>query len=288
MKKIISTFFSLLTLFVPLFSFEWPQDNITKDSYNSYFGQNIGGKINTSLTFSEPSEIKAAEDGYVIAIFTDEEDESSFFPSTLGTAVILSHSDNLLSVYGNIDETTLTINDKDDEIIDSGAIIGSSGNSGFKTSKSNLEFQIIDTKNKSAINPKILMPRAETELPLILSGIKIQNKNNQFFNIDEVKTYSSGLYKIYYNRNKIASPYRTTVLINGVVFDQILYDTIIQENNKICLTGKRKYTSLDVYPNENLELIGETMFTPGRATLELVIADILGNTKHVSYNILIK
>ena len=118
MKKTIFVFLSLIIFFNPLFSFEWPQDNISKDSYNSYFGQNIGGKINTSLTFSEPSEIKAAEDGYIIAIFTDEEDQSSFFPSTLGTAVILSHSDNLLSVYGNIDEKTLTINDKDEKIID--------------------------------------------------------------------------------------------------------------------------------------------------------------------------
>lgn len=275
-------------IILPVFAFEWPQDEINKNSYNSYFGQNIGGKINSSLTFSEPAEIKAAETGYIIAIFTDDTDQSSFFPSTLGTAVILSHNDNLLSVYGNLDESTLTINDKNETILDSGATIGSSGNSGYKTGKSNLEFQIIDTKNKSAINPKILMPRVESELPLVLSGIQIENKNNQFFNINEINTYSSGLYKIYYNRNSIISPYKTTVSINGVVVDQILYDTIIQENNKICLTGKRKYTSSDVYPNDKLELIGETMFTPGRATLVLSIADILGNTKQVSYNILIK
>ena len=66
------------------------------------------------------------------------------------------------------------------------------------------------------------------------------------------------------------------------------YDMITQENNKLCIIGKKKYTAADVFPNENLQLLGEVMFTPGRATLGLSISDILGNIKHLNYNILIK
>lgn len=287
MKKIISVI-SILFIASNAFSFEWPQEDISKASYNSYFGQSVGSILSTSLTFAEPTTIKNAEDGNVLIILTDEEDDSQFFPSTLGTSVILSHEDNLLSVYGNIDKDTITIKNEKDTFLDAGATIGESGNSGYQTRKGNLEFKIIDTKNNSAINPKVLMPRSETEIPLTISGVTIQNKNGTYYDIDTYKTFTSGLYRIYYKRNPIATPYKTTVTINGVIVDQISYDTITEENNRICVAGKKKYTSSDIYPKEDLQLLGEAMFTPGRATLILSVSDILGNIKQVSYNITIK
>lgn len=283
-KTIISTLLILTSL--SAFSFDWPQAEVTKNSFNSYFGQNRGGTLSTSIIFSEPEEVKAAENGYITAILTENSDDSEFFPSTLGTAVILAHNDELISVYGNLDEETLTI--KNEKELDAGAIIASSGSSGYQENNSNLEFKIIDAKNKSAINPNVLMPRAEEELPLSLSGIIIVNKNNDYYDINTYKTYSSGLYKIYFKRNPIAAPYKTTVSINGVLVDQLSYDMITQENNKLCIIGKKKYTASDVFPNNDLQLLGEAMFTPGRATLGLTISDMLGNVKQLNYNIVIK
>ena len=283
-KTIISTLLILTSL--SAFSFDWPQAEVTKNSFNSYFGQNRGGTLSTSIIFSEPEEVKAAENGYITAILTENSDDSEFFPSTLGTAVILAHNDELISVYGNLDEETLTI--KNEKELDAGAIIASSGSSGYQENNSNLEFKIIDAKNKSAINPNVLMPRAEEELPLSLSGIMIVNKNNDYYDINTYKTYSSGLYKIYFKRNPIAAPYKTTVSINGVLVDQLSYDMITQENNKLCIIGKKKYTASDVFPNNDLQLLGEAMFTPGRATLGLTISDMLGNVKQLNYNIIIK
>ena len=287
MKKLLIFAFTMFTAF-SAFCFDWPQAEVSKDSFNSYFGQNRGGTLSTSVIFSEPEEVKAAEDGYITVILTENSDDSDFFPSTLGTAVILSHTDDLISVYGNLDADTLTLKNENEHTIDGGAIIASSGNSGFQENHGNLEFKIIDTKNKSAINPKVLMPRAEEELPLSLSGIMIGSKNNDFYDINVYKTFNSGLYKVYFKRNPIASPYKTSVSINGVIVDQLSYDMITQENNKLCIIGKKKYTAADVFPNENLQLLGEVMFTPGRATLGLTISDMLGNVKQLNYNILIK
>lgn len=287
MKK---TFISLLllglTFYIP--AFDWPQDELSKDSFNQYFGQNNGNKLSTSLTFSEPSEIKAAENGHILAILENDDDDSMFFPTTLGTSVILSHDDQLLSVYGNIDSDSLSLKDENEVYIDSGAILGNTGNTGYQTKKGNLEFQIIDIKNKTAVNPKILMPRSETELPLKLTGITILSKDSVYSDINLNKSYASGLYRIYFKRNSTACPYKTRLTINGVVMDQITYDTISQENNKICINGKKKYTSTDVFPNEDLQLIGEAMFTPGRANLVLSISDVLGNTKQINYTITVK
>lgn len=285
-KTLISTLLILTGL--SAFCFDWPQAEVTKDSFNSYFGQNRGGTLSTSVIFSEPEEVKAAENGYITVILTENSDDSEFFPSTLGTAVILAHNDELISVYGNLDAETLTIKNEKEHTLDGGAIIASSGNSGYQENNSNLEFKIIDAKNKSAINPNVLMPRAEEELPLSLSGIMIVNKNNDYFDINTYKTYSSGLYKIYFKRNPIATPYKTTVAINGVLVDQLSYDMITQENNKLCIIGKKKYTASDVFPNNDLQLLGEAMFTPGKATLGLTISDMLGNVKQLNYNINIK
>ncbi len=288
MKK-LSGFITILLFFVILaFCFDWPQNDVSKKSFNSYFGQNRGGIISTSIIFSEPEEVKAAEDGYITAILTENSDDTDFFPSTLGTAVILAHNDDLISVYGNLDAETLTLKNENEHTIDAGATIASSGNSGFQDNHGNLEFMIIDVKNKSAINPIVLMPRAEEEIPLSLSGIVIVSKNNDYYDINTYKTYNSGLYKVYFKRNPVAAPYKTSVSINGIVVDQLSYDMITQENNKLCIIGKKKYTDADIFPNENLQLLGEVMFTPGRATLGLSISDILGNIKQQNYNIIIK
>lgn len=287
MKKILA-FVTAALLFIPAFTFGWPQDEVTQHSFSSYFGQNRGGILSTSIVFSEPAQVKASETGYILAIITENDDDSDFFPSTLGTAVILSHEDNLVSVYGNLDSETITIYNTNEKTIEAGAVIGESGSSGYQDGNSNLEFQVIDTKNKSAINPKILMSRSETEIPLSLSGITIGSKNNVFYDINQFKTYNSGLYKVYFRRNAVATPYKTSILLNGVLVDQISYDMITQENDKLCIIGKKKYTSSDVFPQDDLQLIGEAMFTPGRATLGLSVSDSLGNTKQLTYNIIIK
>lgn len=287
MKKTIAAFVTVCLIFA-VWAFDWPQQEVSKDSFHSYFGQNRGNIISTSVVFSEPEEIKAAENGYVLAILTENNDDCEFFPSTLGTAVILAHADNLISVYGNIDADTLTLKNEDEKLVDAGATIGTAGSSGYQTERESLEFQIIDTKNKAAINPKVLMPRSDSELPLTLTGIMIQNKNKEFFDINTTKTYTSGLYKVYFKRNAIAAPYKTAISLNGAIVDQISYDMITQENNKLCLIGKKKYTSTDIFPNSELQLIGEAMFTPGRATLGLSITDPLGNVKQLNYNIVIK
>ena len=285
MKK-ITALTSLLAFASAAFSFDWPQDNITENSYSSYFGQRRGDIISTSLVFSEPAEIKASEDGHVLMVMTEENDDSDFFPSTLGTSVIVSHKDNLLSVYGNLNTDSLTFDSSaEDYNVTAGDALGNSGSTGWQTDRNNLEFQIIDTNNDTAINPKILMPRSKKEVPLHLSGIYLQGKNEKYFDINKTRNYPSGLYRIYQKRNKTASPYKTSVMVNGVTVDQIIYDTISQESGKSCVTGKKKYTSEDVYPEEDLQLLGEAMLTPGRVTLSLYCEDILSKTKQLSYNI---
>ena len=288
MKKsfnlIISAIFCMFFLFnTTLFAVEWPQEDFNNDAFNSYFGQNVAGRISTSLVFRDPAEVKAINDGKVLIMMTDVADDSEFFPSTLGNTVILCHDDNLISVYANLDGESVQENIASKKDLHEGDIIAETGNSGWQESRSNLEFQIIDLQKSTAINPKILLPRAENEIEYTMTGIMLQNKDGKLFDIRENKVYPSGLYKVFQTRNKIAAPYKTTVTINGVVVDEISFDTVGQENGRLYIIGKKKYDSQDLYPDENLLLLGEMMFTPGRSTLGLAAQNFLGKIKQQSY-----
>jgi len=285
MKKLLSISFIFVLICFSAFSFDWPQEDVKAETFNSYFGQNRGNIISTSVIFNNTENITASETGRVLLIMTDLTDDSDFFPSSLGTSVIIAHQDKLASVYGNLDKETLTINESDNNIIEKGSIIGAVGNSGWQNQQSGLEFQILDLKNDSAINPNVLLSRIEKELPLTLAGVYLNNKNNDFFDLSTSKTFPAGLYKIYRQRNPIANPYKSTVLVNGIQLDQLIFDTLIDENNLICVNGKRKYTSVEIYPNDKLQLVGEVMLSPGKSTLELQVSDFINNTRRVTFNV---
>ncbi len=284
MKKIFFTIITFILISSSLAAVDWPQDEYNKDALLSYFGQNVGGRISTSLIFKDPAEVKAINDGKVLIVMSDESDDSEFFPSTLGNALIVCHDDDLISVYANLDADSMNEKMGNKKTVNEGDILGETGNSGWQQTRSNLEFQIIDLQKSSAINPKILLPRTENEIDYSITGIMLQNKEGKFFDIRETRTFPSGSYKVYQTRNKIAVPYKTTITINGVEHDQIAFDTIGQENGKLYISGeKNKYTVLEIYPDNNLIMLGSLMLTPGRSTLGLTSQDFLGKVKHLDY-----
>ena len=266
-----------------LFAFEWPHDNTEKSFLKSYFGQKRGNQISTSLIFTNPEPVKCIEDGKVLIIMSDEQDDSYFFPSALGTCVIVSHEDSLISVYGNLDKDSVKESLDKKSYVKSGDILGEIGNTNWQSETSSLEFQIIDIQKGSAINPKILLPRTDSEIPLSLGDIVVEHKIGNRISLSNQKSFPSGLYRIYQKRNPVAAPYKTSVTINGLVVDQISYDAVYQENNKIYVVGKKKYTNSDIYPDSDYQLVGETVFTAGKSTLGLSIENFLGKTIAQTY-----
>lgn len=285
MKKYIftSALFLILNNFLA-FSFDWPQTKIVQsDQFYSYFGQLRGDTISNSLIFSDPSEAKAANKGKVVITISDFNDQTDFFPSTLGNTVILSHEDNLLTVYGNIDHDTMSEEVKDSKTVESGTELGQTGNSAWQQGHSSLEFQVIDIKNNTAINPRILMPRVGKELSLYYGEVILQNKNGKQFKISSQNVIPSGIYKVYRKRQAIAVPYKTRVAINGTLVDQISYDVLRQNDLQLCAVGKKNYPKAVLYPNDELQLMGEISLTPGKNSLQLYLTDILGKETPATY-----
>ncbi|MCR4733463.1 MAG: M23 family metallopeptidase [Treponema sp.] len=279
MKKILSLFI-YITFFISFsFAFDWPQSELKDDEVSSYFGQNKGGLISTSMILSEPTEVHNVENGHLLLVMHSNEEEGDFFPTALGSSVIIAHNDGLISVYANLDEESI----QDTSVsVPKGQLLASTGNTGWQENKNSLEFQILDLKKGAAINPKILMNRLENEKTLSITKLSLQNKEGLFFNINDTKSIPSGMYRIYQRRDSVTVPYKTNLTLNGVTVDQISYDTISQENNRIYVSGKKKYTSSDVYPNNDLILLGEAMFSKGKATLGIAVIDFLNNSKQIN------
>lgn len=278
----------IVTVFSSMYAFKWPVEDFDAKNIQSYFGQLRGNLISPSFIFENPDDVKAIGDGKLLIYMKEDSNNSEMFPSTLGNSVLISHNDDLVSVYGNLDKQSVERNIDHKKTYSLEERIGSTGTSGYQVRVSNLEFQIFDSKKGSAINPKIFMPRTENEVPLVISNITLQNKNGAFFDLSQTRNIDSGNYKIYQSRANVACPYSSKVTINGVVVDELTFDTIYEENSKIYINGKKQYLSNVIYPDTNLLMLGEAVLTPGRSTLGIEVSDYLGNKKSVSYLLNIK
>lgn len=287
MKKLITSIsisLSILSLCISsLSAFDWPQNEILSDSFFSYFGQLRGGTIGTSLVFSESREVKAADDGKVLAVIS-EHDEDELFESTLGNAAILAHKDDLITVYANLDSQALDTLYKMTDV-KSGTVFGGIGSSGWQEGEGCLEFQVLDIKNRTYINPRILMPRIGKELQLTIKDVKAISKKGVSYDLGTAKTMPSGVYQLYRERQEIAMPYKTTVYINGAVAESLSYDTLSEKNGKISVTGKKNYDIKVMYPDNENQFLGEVTITKGKNSIMVVASDILGKEKQILYTI---
>lgn len=286
LKALSITFIVAISTFLyPAFSFEWPENlTVSSDSFYSYFGQLRGGTISNSLVFSDPCKIKAWDDGFVTAVISEYDDDSIFFPSTLGNAVIIAHKEKILTVYANIERESLdSLNLGGD--IKAGDPIGSSGNSAWQDGKSSLEFQVIDTDNNTIINPRTLIPHVGKELEMRPAGLVLQNKNGRNYKAADTDVLPAGIYRVYQKRPLSGMPYRTNLFVNGVIVDELGFNLIRQDDKAICISGKKNYTKSAVYPSDDLLLLGEVTVTTGKNSIRCTLFDMLGKESSINYNL---
>ncbi len=264
------------------FAFDWPQKQIESDTFFSYFGQLSGSVMETSLVFKESSPVKAADKGTITTIVREHGEDFGWFESPLGNAVVIVH-DEIATVYGNLDAETIESSIYEKNSIELAEPIAESGNSGWQEGVSCLEFQILDFKNKNAINPRVLMPRVGRELTLIVGEITAVDRDGKSYNLSQVKNLKSGFYSVYRSRQSIAVPYKTTIAINGAAVETISYDVITSDDGRLCVRGNTLYPIERLYPDSKKMLLGQLHFTSGRNTLTVNVQDILGASKSASY-----
>lgn len=300
MNKKLWTTASVLGLSLSLWAFEWPVSNVTPEKLKTFFAQKRGSVFSSSL-FIENSpekgqeedfkpEVHASENGKVLVLISDISDDNDFFPSTLGQAVILTHSDSVISVYGNLSkENSLFDSFESAPIVDEAQNLGLNGNTSWIEKNSpnpSCEIKIIDTKKEIAINPRILLPRLEKEKSFAPSEIILENKDGKHFDLSAVKSFPAGNYKFYQKRNDALVPLKTSLNINGEIVDEINFASIIQNEDKLYLSGmNKKYETSVIYPDDKMFLSGETRLSKGKCIITIENTTNLGEKRMVNYNI---
>ncbi|MDD5789842.1 MAG: hypothetical protein PUE30_04890 [Spirochaetia bacterium] len=283
MKK-LRIFTALFFLSANAFCFDWPQDEIMSDTFFNYFAHIRGGVVNPSIVFSDSGEVKTSGAGTVTAVLSEHDEEGDLFESTLGNAVIIAHEDSLVSVYANLNSAGQEERYGLSEV-ETAASLGSCGSSGWQEGNALLEFQMIDLKAKSLVNPRVLLPRFGSELPLFLGNLTAINKKGAEFSFDAARRIPSGTYYIYCAQQPVAMPYKTTIFVNGAVADSITYDTLVSIDGRLCTGGRKNYPSSLVYPDSKRQLAGETAIPKGLNKITVSVSDILGREKTLTYTV---
>lgn len=282
-NKFISIAIVMLTLgILPLAAFDWPQAGVTEHSFSTPFGQLRGGSYSNALIFAEPAEVSAIETGTVLATLGGNTSEMGWFHSPLGNAVILAHEDSLISVYGNLAQVAVGATTSK---VARGARLGTSGSSGWQAGKSSLELQVIDTEQGASINPRMLMPRFQAEIPISLYGITAIGRNGETLELRARRSVSAGTYKLYRGREQGFFPYTTSVAVNGAEVETITFNNLTRSGRRLTVIGRRPYSAKDSYPTEDKQLLAEITLSRGKNTLSVTVADINGKEYTASYTL---
>lgn len=284
MKK-ISLLVLIFFCFCMLFAFDWPQNVESIDEFSCFFGESRHATFSNSLIFENPDEIKASETGTVLIKMNSGVSDMGWFESTLGNTVILSHENSLLTVYGNLETINLH---EDASIVTKDTKVGTSGSSGWQQGKNSLEFQVIDTKMNTFINPLILMPTIEGKKNLSNISLYATNKENERFTLVNNAKIKAGIYKLFINKQQSSMLYKTSISVNGALVESIVFDVLAQNNNQLCVKGNENYSFLSFYPTSDSQLLGEVILSKGKNTIVVTAEDFFGNTKTATFSITVE
>lgn len=283
-KKLLTLIFGLAFVIALslCFGFDWPQVVENPNVFSSFFGQPRGSAYTNSLIFENPAEVFPAEKGTVLITLETGISDMGWFDSTLGNAVVLSHSNDMLTVYGNMDEITL----KDDLTdVTQEMKLGMSGTSGWQKGKNCLEFQVVDTKSKNLINPFILMPVLQNKADLQIKNLVATNNSGKTIQISNYLKMSSGVYRLYIKKQPQGMTYKTSVFVNGALVENIIFDVLTQSDNRLAIKGKKLYTFEEIYPDGDNQLLAEVILSKGRNIITVTVEDYFGNTKSANYTV---
>ena len=300
MKIYFKLIFCIIFLFSSTFlmAFEWPVNmTSTETTIKTNFAENRGSSFANGFVFSTSEEIISSEDGVVLVHLNPENSYYENFSSTLDNALILAHQDKMISVYSGFEQVNQDIFSGE---ISSGTVLGSVNKKSetdisventnpnakkIPLPKKDFEFQLIDTKNTVVINPFLLLSKLEKTSPVFPGKIFVVNKKGTEINLEERKSFASGIYSIYRENTSSRMPLKTSVFVNGEETSTISYDTLLYKNSRICVSGKDFYSIEKIYPNSKRQFLGEIEVSRGKNLITVVVTDSLGIERRISHTV---
>jgi hypothetical protein len=254
------------------------------------FGSNDRGKPALGMVFAGDTPVFAAENGEIIFSHNNE-DTFSRLPSPFGAWLAVDHGDGLITVYSRYaDDAQYSVQysaAEGERAITASHVqkqqpVAVSGISGWSSQKG-FYFQVYDRRERSWINPAmIITPQKETRPLQILS---VELLNNQGLPVRS-SVINQGRYTVIVYSNILAAPKgtlfaprRIVCSINGAEAGSLNFeafsarDGVLMVSRNGLVPAKQVYSSFPAFEAANVFL------SRGQVNLEIIVQDISGNSR---------
>lgn len=271
-----------LCIAMPLFAYQWP---LAGGFLTASFGEDNSDSFLKGIRISGHGSVVSPFLAGELIYYSNESD--SPFP-VMGNVQVLSHDNGFRSIYSHLENGR---SEKGKIKLDESDQLGLVGNSGKSYEKS-LFFMIYDTKMDQYVNPLILLPPSgDTRAPDI-EGIYLVNGEGAV-KLDGDNRFKPGKFDVYGEIVDSADnssdsvktvPYSISLFYLGNEINQIKFDTLKKEKDKLILKGGNPVTFDDLYRDGKIYL-GQLNLFKGLAYLEISASDISGNSRTKTYRL---
>jgi len=241
------------------------------------FGSNDMGRPVLGMVFAGNTQVLAAEKGEVI-FSRNNDDTASRLPSPLGAWTAVDHGDGLISIYSRYaDESQINTQVEREQPIASSGVSGWSSQNGFY-------FIIYDRRERRWINPAmIITPQRETR-PLQIPVVELLDAQGL---LTQSRNLTQGRYTILVNTDRTAvrgtqiAPQRITCLVNGAEAGSLNFEAVSARDGVMMVYRNGLVSARQIYANFPAFETAEVFLSRGQINLEIIVQDIMGNSRSV-------
>jgi len=269
-----------------LFGFDWPVPN---GEGVRNFGFNEKGQAERGILFLSENSVYPADAGELLFVGSNNARGPFFQP--LGNWVALQHQDSLIGIYSHLSDLG---DNSIPSLVEKSIPFAKTGSSGW-ANRPQLQFTVYDRKISGYVNPQLLINMTDS-IPPFIKQIMLIHRDGQKLLLGQTRVVKQGTYHLYmqaydeadmFDKNKIA-PYQFRLFMNGNLQGELELDLLSAKNGKLQV-GLRKGQSTDqIYQVDGSYLIGELQLNRGKALLEAIVTDTVGNEKSKIYQIIVE
>jgi hypothetical protein len=251
------------------------------------FGSNNQGMPILGVCFQVEGPVRAADAGDLLFI-NDPANGASKIPSPMGAWIAVDHRDGLLSVYSRFDDTS----PRAPSLIEKDSILTTAGTSGW-SDRTGVCFSLFDRRERRWVNPAMIITPREDTIPPNVLAVYLKNIDGNVLNLTQTRTIAQGRYTVFVetidtisgNNDHPLAPNRIICSLNGVELGTLNFETFSVRDGILMVHRNSLAPARQVYAASPAFEVADIGFTRGQATLEIIVQDINGNTRNVTYRL---
>jgi hypothetical protein len=280
-----------------IFAMDWAS---TDAGIIANFGGNNSGIPYSGTVFEGEGPVRASGAGEVI-FFDNPGNSASRIPSPLGAWIAIDHGDGLISLYSHL-ETPPSVPVPDHP--EQGRVIAEAGQSGW-SDRQGFSFAFFDRKERRWINPSMIIAPPLDAVEPVIHSVELIGADGRVFNPGVTRNINQGRYTLSVHATDVIfsppgntggaasgsrttpslAPYRILCSVNGQETGVLSFETYAARDGTLMVPRNGLVPARQVYARYPAFEVGDLWFTRGQATLEIIVQDILRNSRSVIFRI---